>query len=257
MSRDIWTTWKWRDDPAAPRGWEHPERMVVLVDGTYAAEADGLSVVGDGPLAMAEHAIGMAAKRGALFVYVEGAAALRWATRRGARFDAGPFAGGPVPASIPALRGERQADLSAEAARALCGVKAQHRALVVSPCETLAINGYLCRYCNGTDVGDWERPTAPPKGSYGYCRTCGMQADSLVLHGVYDLVIVRGPTGPDAWPMHPAWVRSIRDQCAEAGVPFAFMGWGTWEPSAQIDAGAAFPTRFLDGAEHLALPEGL
>lgn len=33
-------------------------------------------------------------------------------------------------------------------------------------------------------------------------------------------VIVGGETGPNARPMHPDWVRSIRDQCAEAGVPF-------------------------------------
>ncbi len=26
--------------------------------------------------------------------------------------------------------------------------------------------------------------------------------------------------GPDARPMKPEWARSIRDQCAEAGVPF-------------------------------------
>ena len=33
-----------------------------------------------------------------------------------------------------------------------------------------------------------------------------------------DWVIVGGESGPNARPMHPDWVRSIRDQCAEAGV---------------------------------------
>lgn len=39
-------------------------------------------------------------------------------------------------------------------------------------------------------------------------------------------VIAGGESGPHARPMHPNWVRSIRDQCAGAGVPFFFKGWG-------------------------------
>lgn len=35
-------------------------------------------------------------------------------------------------------------------------------------------------------------------------------------------VIVGGESGHHARPMHPDWVRSIRDQCKEAGVPFFF-----------------------------------
>ena len=38
--------------------------------------------------------------------------------------------------------------------------------------------------------------------------------------GSLDWVIVGGETGPGARPMNPDWARSIRDQCAEAGVPF-------------------------------------
>lgn len=37
-----------------------------------------------------------------------------------------------------------------------------------------------------------------------------------------DWVIVGGETGPNARPMHPDWVRKLRDQCVEAGVPFFF-----------------------------------
>lgn len=33
-------------------------------------------------------------------------------------------------------------------------------------------------------------------------------------------VIVGGESGPGARPMHPNWARSLRDQCAAAGVPF-------------------------------------
>ena len=44
-------------------------------------------------------------------------------------------------------------------------------------------------------------------------------------------VIVAGETGPGARPMHPHWVRAIRDQCQAAGVPFWFKAWGSWVPS--------------------------
>src|SRR5260221_1113213 len=39
-------------------------------------------------------------------------------------------------------------------------------------------------------------------------------------------VIVGGESGARARPMHPDWVRSIRDQCEEAGVHFFFKQWG-------------------------------
>jgi protein gp37 len=43
-----------------------------------------------------------------------------------------------------------------------------------------------------------------------------------------DWVIVGGESGTGARPMHPDWVRSPRDQCAAAGVPFHFKQWGEW-----------------------------
>lgn len=45
-----------------------------------------------------------------------------------------------------------------------------------------------------------------------------------------DWVIVGGESGSQARPMHPAWARAIRDQCAAAGVPFLFKQWGGWVP---------------------------
>ncbi len=39
-------------------------------------------------------------------------------------------------------------------------------------------------------------------------------------------VIVGGESGHGARPMHADWVRSIRDQCAAAEVPFFFKQWG-------------------------------
>lgn len=51
-----------------------------------------------------------------------------------------------------------------------------------------------------------------------------------------DWVICGGESGPGARPMHPAWVRSLRDQCAAAGVAFHFKQWGEWVHYPQIGA---------------------
>ncbi|HUU59671.1 MAG TPA: DUF5131 family protein, partial [Phycisphaerae bacterium] len=56
-----------------------------------------------------------------------------------------------------------------------------------------------------------------------------------------DWVIVGGETGPGARPMHPAWVRRIRDDCQAAGVPFFFKSWGEWSPIGPADDSAPAP----------------
>jgi protein gp37 len=43
-----------------------------------------------------------------------------------------------------------------------------------------------------------------------------------------DWVICGGETGPGARPLHPDWVRGLRDQCVSARVPFFFKSWGEW-----------------------------
>ena len=48
---------------------------------------------------------------------------------------------------------------------------------------------------------------------------------SLDLNGI-DWVIVGGESGPGSRPMEVEWVREIRDQCLESGVPFYFKQWG-------------------------------
>lgn len=48
-------------------------------------------------------------------------------------------------------------------------------------------------------------------------------------------IIVGGESGPKARPMHPAWARSLRDQCNAAGVPFFFKQWGEWAPGSGFD----------------------
>jgi protein gp37 len=46
-----------------------------------------------------------------------------------------------------------------------------------------------------------------------------------------DWLICGGESGPNARPVHPDWVRSLRDQCAAGGVPFMFKQWGEWCPA--------------------------
>lgn len=51
-----------------------------------------------------------------------------------------------------------------------------------------------------------------------------------------DWVIVGGESGPGARPMHPDWVRSLRDQCKAANVPFMFKQWGEYAPKDVADS---------------------
>jgi len=44
-------------------------------------------------------------------------------------------------------------------------------------------------------------------------------------------VIVGGESGKGARPMHPDWVRSIRNQCRNSNVPFFFKQWGAFAPN--------------------------
>jgi len=63
-----------------------------------------------------------------------------------------------------------------------------------------------------------------------------------------DWVIVGGESGSGARPMRPEWVRSIREQCQAAGVPFFFKQWGGVHKKL---AGAE-----LDGREWKQWPDG-
>ena len=89
-----------------------------------------------------------------------------------------------------------------------------------------------------------------------------------------DWIVVGG--GP--FPVHPDWVRDIRDQCKAAEVPFFFKQWGAWLPQSQFEPGMVWSKsredhyfdphhrtlrvgkkmagRLLDGIEYSELPEG-
>ena len=69
-----------------------------------------------------------------------------------------------------------------------------------------------------------------------------------------DWVIVGGESGPNARPMHPAWVRRLRDECQPAArydgssVAFCFKQWGQWVPAPADDPSPADRIVFADGS---------
>lgn len=71
---------------------------------------------------------------------------------------------------------------------------------------------------------DWLRNT-PARIRFLSIEPLLEDLGQINLRGV-DWVIVGGESGAGARPMKAGWVRSIRDQCREAGVAFFFKQWG-------------------------------
>lgn len=108
---------------------------------------------------------------------------------------------------------------------------------------------------------------------------CTVRLDKPIFPRL-DWIIVGGESGPNARPMHPAWARSIRDQCAAAGVAYLFKQHGAWadvgphprgewvasdpraedpihdrDPVFMAPVGKKAAGRLLDGVEHNGMPE--
>ena len=81
----------------------------------------------------------------------------------------------------------------------------------------------------GVDLSQWLDLIQYDDGAPWMRRNIGH------LHDMLDWVIVGGESGPKARPMHPQWVRDIRDQCEAAGVPMMLKQWGEWKPISQMD----------------------
>ncbi|WP_062223193.1 phage Gp37/Gp68 family protein [Aureimonas sp. D3] len=71
-------------------------------------------------------------------------------------------------------------------------------------------------------------PTGDMLGEHILCMDALLGPPDLEAGARLDWVVVGGESGKGARPMHPEWVRSIRDQCSEAGAPFLFKQWGEW-----------------------------
>lgn len=72
-----------------------------------------------------------------------------------------------------------------------------------------------------------------------------LMRDPLLLARV-DWVIAGGESGSGARPMHPDWVRRIRDQAEKARVCFHFKQWGAWVTEQQSPEDIVLPgTSFI------------
>ena len=72
-----------------------------------------------------------------------------------------------------------------------------------------------------------------------------------------DWVICGGETGRKARPLHPSWVRSLRDRCYVAQVPFFFKQWGEFDYSKGFAerVGKRQSGSMLDGKEWKQFPD--
>lgn len=109
----------------------------------------------------------------------------------------------------------------------------------------------------------------PTTGAYECCKECDFTG--VGDEPGIDWIVAGGESGTGARPMHPDWARSLRDQCASAGVPFFFKQHGEWVSVSEVAgpgehfhfpdgatvrrAGKRIAGRLLDGVEHNAYPE--
>jgi protein gp37 len=93
-----------------------------------------------------------------------------------------------------------------------------------------------CNWIDGTiyDRGEEFRPARPGHQDRVMRRWVCSPENDILANRKIDWVIVGGESGPAARPMHPDWARSLRDQCAAAGVPFFFKQWGEWMPAQAV-----------------------
>lgn len=83
-----------------------------------------------------------------------------------------------------------------------------------------------CPRCDGS-------ASVPVDGGGMACPDCYDDVNGQGARTVQRIqwVICGGESGRGARPMHVAWARGLRDQCAESGVPFLFKQWGEWAPA--------------------------
>jgi protein gp37 len=126
---------------------------------------------------------------------------------------------------------------------------------------TLWIGGQ--RGCDGTHIGNGT-PDCPAHRHHHHDDRC--------QRGI-DWVIAGGESGTGARAIQAEWARSLRDQCAAAGVPFFFKQWGEWAPDPEMPSelqehyelrgewegtscriGKKKAGNHLDGRQHLEFP---
>ncbi|WP_333676809.1 phage Gp37/Gp68 family protein [Dyella sp.] len=93
----------------------------------------------------------------------------------------------------------------------------------------LTLDGLVCHPCRNAQ----QMRMDPTTGAYECCKRCDYTG--IGDEWAIDWVVAGGESGPSARPMHPDWARSLRDQCASAGVPFFFKQWGEFDLSFDRD----------------------
>jgi protein gp37 len=78
------------------------------------------------------------------------------------------------------------------------------------------------------------------------------QAQYISFKRNINWVICGGETGPGARPMHIEWVRELRDQCKNVGIPFFFKSWGEFKPLSLQDDMDRLPVIMAPGLEVMA-----
>ena len=152
-----------------------------------------------------------------------------------------------------------------------CGVSVENESYVRRMRE-LARTPAVVRYVSFEPLLD-EIETQPFLSYPCTAPFCPCTSEHECAESGFNWAIVGGESGPNARPMHPRWVRGIRDECAAAGVSFFFKQWGEWAPwegggSPDLDIPAhTFPDgttvyrvgkkaagRLLDGVEWNGIP---
>lgn len=107
------------------------------------------------------------------------------------------------------------------------------------------------------DLLNLERPFDFHRSPYGWPEWLGRNLHQITLGG---------ESGKNARPMNPVWARSVRDQCAAAGIPYFHKQNGEWASVSEVEGPGKhhyFPTgetvrrvgkkkagRLLDGLLH-------
>ena len=140
-------------------------------------------------------------------------------------------------------------------------------AMICNPTEELDFlfdgecSDWQCYNCKSWNVSE-DRYS--DEGKWWMCRDCEFNEEGEPdWKSKIDLIIAEG----NEHPIHPDHVRSLRDQCKDANVPFHFAGWGDYQHGAsprpmhechifQPDGpwmekvGKERSGRLLDGQEH-------
>lgn len=129
--------------------------------------------------------------------------------------------------------------------------------------EFLTRRGPLANVCFGVSIEDhprleeraWDLKATPAAIRFWSAEPLIGGLGQIPTGLLPDGVIVGGESGPGARPMHPDWARSLRDQCAAAGVDFHFKQWGSWLPEGQFDRHQLLWAPGNDGRVHWWHPE--